>query len=229
MFNRKLFPYLGILALLGAGSALADPGHANLAQVHAVLERRFLSGAASSSVLESPAATTTKVSPLLQFSLHGTGAENATIGTGTCSGNACAASMGDCSCLMFTGNVNATDVGNATWTADITVNTDDCTNTGTPPGFCCFGDGVMDATTIGKSPSTLEISFTGPVCADPNANGDSVQGGFIIVTANSTGKFANSAGTGEINFFVADDLTTYLSGNGVFQLTAPTPTATPTP
>jgi hypothetical protein len=228
MFGVKGLACLSVLALFGAGSAIAGPAHPDPMQIRAALEHRFNSGSASASTLASQAAAA-KVSALLQFSLHGTGAENANVTDGTCSGETCTASGGDCECLMFTGNLNATQVGNATWTAGITVNTDDCTNTGTAgpdpanPGFCCFGDGVLDATTSGKSPSKLEISFTGPVCEDPNANDDtSVQGGFIVVTTDSTGKFAKSAGTGQINLFVADDsVTTYLTASGILQVTSP--------
>jgi hypothetical protein len=118
-------------------------------------------------------------------------------------------------------------VGNASWSAAVTVNLNDCTNTGTSTsgggGFCCYGDGTLMATTgTGSSASTLAMSFTGPVCNDPNASDDtSIQGGFIILTSDSTGKFKHSAGTGEVNIFEATDMTTYLAGNGVIQLTSP--------
>jgi len=215
--------------MLSAGNAAAGSAHPDPMKIRAALEHLRNSGDASSSAATSqPAAT--KASALQVFSMRGTGTQNSTVGTGTCSGATCSASGGNCECLKFQGKLNATLVGNATWTAGVTVNVDDCTNTGTPgpdtanPAFCCFSDGVLDATTGGNSPSMLEISFTGPVCLDPDANDDtSVQGGFIIVKANSTGKFAKTAGTGQVNFFVADDLTAYLSGNGVIQLTSPLP------
>jgi hypothetical protein len=229
MHPFKVLTCMSIVAMLSAGNAAAGSAHPDPMKVRAALERmRGSNGASTSVAIAKPAAT--KGSALQIFSLRGTGTQNSSVGVGTCSGATCSASSGDCECLMFQGNLNATVVGNATWTAGITVNVDDCTNTGTPgpdasnPAFCCFGDGVLDATTIGKSPSILELSFTGPVCLDPGANDDtSSQGGFIIVTANSTGKFAQTAGTGQINFFVADDFTAYLSGNGVIQLTSPAP------
>jgi hypothetical protein len=222
MFPRKLFPWLGVIVLLGGGSAAAGSlDHPDPMSIRAMLEHQ--------TAISSKAKTgATKGSPLQEFTLRGTGTQNASVGTGTCSGAICNASHGDCECLNFQGSLNTSQLGNATWTAGITVNVDDCTNTGTPgpdassPAFCCFGDGILDATTTGKSPSILELSFTGPVCADPNSDDDlSVLGGYIIVTSDSTGKFAHSAGTGEVNLFVAEDLTTYLAGNGVFQLTSP--------
>jgi len=223
MFALKTFVCLGILSLIAAGTAAAGD-HPDPMRIRAALEHRFNANATASHPTSDAAAA--KVSALLQFTLHGTGT-NSAVNDGTCSGKVCTASMADCQCLVFSGNLNATQLGNASWTAGITVNTDDCTNTGTSgpedvPGFCCFGDGVLDATTGGKSPSTLELSFTGPVCLDPNANLDTnVQGGFIVVTGNSTGKYANSAGTGQLNLFVADDDTTYVSGNGVLQVVSP--------
>jgi len=221
MFPRKMVSYLGVLALLGVGNAAAGGlEHPDPMTVRAMLEH--------SNAISSDAKTSaTKVSALQQFTLRGTGTQSSTVGDGTCSGAACNASAGDCECLNFQGSLNASPFGNGTWTAGLTVNVDDCTNTGTPgpdaknPAFCCFGDGVLDATTSDKSPSILELSFTGPVCTDPNADDDlSVLGGYIIVTSDSTGKFVHSAGTGEINLFVATDLTTYLAGNGTFQLTS---------
>jgi hypothetical protein len=222
MFPRKMFAWLGVMAVLGAGNAAAaGEAHPDPTAVRAMLEH--------SSATSSKAKTSTpKVSALQEFILRGTGTQNSSVGDGTCSGAACNASNGDCECLQFQGSLTASQLGNASWTAGITVNVDDCIDTGTPgpdaanPAFCCYGDGVLDATTTGTSPSTLELSFTGPVCADPNANDDlSVLGGYIIVTADSSGKYAHSAGTGEVNFFVADDLTTYLAGSGSFQQTSP--------
>ena len=222
MLGGKIFAGLGIVAMLTAGTATAgSSGHPDAAQIRAALERQFRSRAASSANLATKAAAT---SPLIAFSLRGIG-NNTAVNDGTCSGRICTASGGDCQCLEFSGALTATELGKASFTAGVTVNTDDCINTGTAgpdnmAGFCCFGDGVLDATSSGKSPSTLELSFTGPICLDPNADFDtSVQGGYAVVTANSTGKFSASAGTGEINLFVGDDAdaTTYLTANGVFQ------------
>jgi len=66
------------------------------------------------------------------------------------------------------------------------------------------------------------MSFTGLVCEDPNAGDQfSIQGGFII--GAGAGKFANSAGTGQLDVSVGNDTagTTYLSGNGVLQVISP--------
>jgi hypothetical protein len=131
------------------------------------------------------------------------------------------------------GNLTGTPIGTGTWTANITINTDDCTNTGTPgpgsSGFCCFGGGVLTAKFgTGKSASTLAMSLTGPVCSDPidadsNGGATSIQGGFIILTASSTGKFVHSAGSGLLSATVGIDAaaTTYLSGNGTMQVVSP--------
>ncbi len=216
---------LSVMALLAtASTGRAASGHPDAATVRAALEH--LGRAQSlSNVRSQPAAQAT--SALTQFSLRGSGAETPNSITGTCSGAPCDASKGDCQCITYAGTLNATDVGNATWNASVTVNLDDCTNTGTEDpsngGFCCYGDGTLNATTgSGGSASTLALSFTGPICNDPNADDDtSIQGGFIIVTSDSTGKFQHSAGTGEVNFFEAADTITYLVGNGLIQLTSP--------
>src|SRR5271166_3963271 len=88
-------------------------------------------------------AASVKVSPLTAFSMQGSGTQ--VITDGTCSGAMCTASAGNCQCLTYQGTLNATSVGKGTWTASVTFNADDCTNTGTPGGFCCFGDGVLGA------------------------------------------------------------------------------------
>lgn len=200
---------------MAGGPASPDP-----ATVRAALEHR----SSSIKARAQPAAAAT--SALTQFSLRGNGAEVPNSITGTCSGAPCSASGGDCECLTYQGTLNASTVGNATWNASVTVNLDDCVNTGTEDpgggGFCCFSDGTLQAMGSGGSASTLAMSFTGPICNDPNADDNtSLQGGFIIVTSDSTGKYAHSAGTGQLNLFEATDATTYLSGNGVFQLTSP--------
>ena len=186
MFPRKMLAWLGILALLGAGDVTAAGlAHPNPTAVRAMLEH--------SSATSSKAKTSaTKVSALQEFILRGSGTQNSSVGDGTCSGAACNASNGDCECLQFQGSLNASQLGNATWTAGITVNVDDCVNTGTPgpdPSQSCFlllwrrGARRHHHRQFSQHPG---VSFTGPVCADPNANDDlSVLGGYIIVTADT--------------------------------------------
>ena len=213
---------MSILTLLATGGVgRAGSNHPDPATVRAALEHRNRPLNASANV------QARATSALAQFGLRGLGAEVPNSITGTCSGAPCAASAGHCDCLTYSGTLTATDVGSASWNAAVTVNLDDCTNTGTEDpgngGFCCFGDGTLDATTgSGSSVSKLAMSFTGPVCNDPNANDNtSVQVGFIIDTADSTGKFLHAAGTGEFNLFEATDTTTYVVGNGVIQLVSP--------
>ncbi len=217
----KMWLSLSILVLLGAvsiSSAGSDPSNSlrvDPMRVRAALEHRGRSGATA----RAAAAT----SPLLDYSMRGTGVAADAV-DGTCSGAACNASGGDCLCVTFQGTLNGTQIGNADWDAALTVNIDDCTNTGTPGpdpagGFCCFGDGTLNATV---SSDTLAMSFTGPVCDDPNANDDTnVMGGFIILTADSAGKFQHSAGVGQLNISVLEDGTSYLAGTGVLQVTSP--------
>jgi hypothetical protein len=222
MFRFRMSVSTGLLALLGAvGVSVAGSNHPDAATVRAAFEHR-----ASASVQSQPAAV--RPSPLVVFNMRGT-ATSTFDKNAACPGVVCNASSGGCVCFAFTGNITGTPTGNGTWTANATVNIDDCTNTGTPsgpdPGFCCFGGGLLNIKTgSGQSASTLAMSFTGPVCSDPNADlQTSIQGGFIILTASSTGKYLHSAGTGELNAFVASDTpgTTYLSGNGTIQLVSP--------
>ena len=226
MFHSRIIS-LSILALLGSVSIVAaGSDHPDPETVRAAFEHR---GASLSAASESSAAAP-KPSPLLPFSMLGTGTA-ADPTDGTCSGATCDASGGQCICIQIQGNLNATQVGNAPFTASVTVNINDCTNTGTSTsmngGFCCFGDGVLSATTgSGKSVSTLAMSFTGPVCNDPNADagngGDTnVQGGFIILAASSSGKFQQSGGAGQINLLVTTANNVYLAGNGVLQVVSP--------
>jgi hypothetical protein len=209
------------IALLGMATiACAGSGHPDHLAVRAALESR---GHATHA--HPAAAATPKPSALLAFSMRGT-ATASDPADGTCSGGTCTASSGDCECIMFQGSLTATEIGNSTWTGGVTVNTDDCTNTGTTTsqggGFCCFGDGTLTATATSSSSNALAMSFTGNICDDPNASDDlSVQAGYIIVTDSSSGKFKNSAGTGQINLFLASDNTTYLAGNGVLQVISP--------
>jgi len=213
---------MSILTMLAtSGVGRAGSNHPDPSTVRAALEHQNRTRKSSATVQAQA------TSPLAQFNLRGLGTEVPNSITGTCSGEPCAASAGDCECITYSGTLTATNVGNASWNAAITVNLDDCVNTGTEDpsggGFCCFGDGTLDAMTgSGNSASTLAMSFTGPICNDPNANDDtSIQMGFIIDTADSTGKFQHSAGTGQINLFEADDATTYVVGNGLIQPVSP--------
>ena len=64
-------------------------------------------------------------------------------------------------------------MGKATWNSTVTVNVDDCINTGTTDaqggGFCCFAGGPLSAS---SGANTLAMSFTGLLCEDPNAGID---------------------------------------------------------
>ena len=201
----------GTISALAAGADHVDPE-----VVRAALERP----STSTPNAQSPAAAQ-KTSALIDFSMRGSGTQNS-MTTGACSG-VCQASAGHCDCLKFSGSLNATQVGNASWTANATVNLDDCTNTGTTNGFCCFSDGSLTANGgTGSSASTLGMTFTGLTCSDPNASLDtSIQGAFIILPSKSTGKFAHSTGTGQLDAYVAANNTTYLSGRGVLQVVSP--------
>ncbi len=223
---------------LAAGAIHAFAGNTDPAIVRKAFERATRSittnadNSAYSEQFRQSNAASAKLSPLAAFSMQGSGTQ-LSVKDGTCSGAMCSASLGDCQCAKYQGTLNATSIGKANWTASVTLNADDCTNTGTPSGICCFGDGVLSATDNTKAANTLSMSFTGPVCFDPNASMDmSVSGTFIILPAGSTGKFALSTGTGQINVFsLATDGTSYLAGDGLIQVVSPlpTPTATATP
>src|ERR1022692_4579322 len=126
MFHIRIISQ-SILALLGSVSiGAAGSDHPDPLTVRAALEHRGASRSAAESSAAAP-----KPSALLAFSMLGTGT-GATPTDGTCSGAVCNASSGGCLCLTFQGKlINATQIGNATWKASVTVNIDDCTNTGT--------------------------------------------------------------------------------------------------
>jgi hypothetical protein len=166
-----------------------------------------------------PSATATSTSQ--SFNLRGSSAQTGAK-AGTCSGQTCSASAGDCECLTFGGALLSTVLGNLTWTASVTINLDDCVATGTSGGSCCNGDGLFNAVAgSGSSASTLSLSFVGPDCVDANAGGDSsLQASFAVLTASSTGKFASSAGTGQFNLFSnSTDGSGYVSALGEIHLT----------
>ncbi len=215
-----------VLLMVSAGiftrpALAANRAHPDPAKVRAVFQRR------AGHVAAKPAAQTP--SALLDFTMGGSGTE--TESDGACNGVTCQASEGNCECLIFVGTLTATQLGKASWDASITVNLDDCFNTGTMDGFCCFGDGVLSATSgSGNTQSTLGMSYTGPICVDPNSSSDpttldiSIQGGFIILPAASSGKYDHATGTGQLDAYVnaADpDGATYLSGRGVLQVDSP--------
>ncbi len=216
MFHFKIIP-LSLLALFGYGSlAFAGSGHPDVQTVRAAFAHHAVKAAAFQ-----PAATATP-SALLTYSMLGNGT-SILDDTEACPGVTCNASNGECNCLTFAGNLTGTQIGKATWTSTVTINTDDCTNTGTTDsqggGFCCFAGGPMS---LASGTNTLAMSFTGLLCDDPNAGDQfAVQGGFIINAG--AGKFVNSAGTGQLDMSVGTDTagTTYLSGNGVLQIVSP--------
>ena len=168
---------------------------------------------------------TAQLAPAKAFSMRGSGTQATPI-VGTCSGAGCGGSTKHCECLQFTGTLLSTEVGNSNWTANITVNEDDCTSTGTSGGLCCVGDGTFDATSsTGKAVSDLSFSVTGPICMDPNTSSDpltldsSLAANFEVLNSTSTGKFKDAVGTGQINIFT--DVATgnsYLAVLGELQL-----------
>jgi len=187
--------------------------------------QRSAKSSSSANAAAQPNAAAAKTTPLVAFSMQGSGTLTGSP-DGTCSGALCAASSNDCMCLQYQGTLNAKPFGAGTWTAQVTVNVDDCTNTGTPGpppgGFCCVGDGTITATDKTRSANSLMLSITGSVCADPNADQDvGVSATYIILPAAS-GKYAHSTGTGQVNLFSIDiDQPAYLSGDGLIQVVSP--------
>jgi hypothetical protein len=166
----------------------------------------------SASATASPAAATRSIE------LRGSGSET-TSHAGTCSGQTCGGSLHDCECVEFSGKLISTLVGSASWTADITINIDDCTNTGTAGGFCCNGDGVLNATSgSGAAESVLSLSVTGPLCTDPVASASSLESNYSVLGGTSSGKFANAAGTGQFNIYSDSSGNAYLAALGEIQL-----------
>jgi hypothetical protein len=171
---------------------------------------------------------TSTASPSLNLSMLGSGTQTS-VQVGTCSGAGCGGSARHCECMQFTGSLTSMVVGASTWSASITVNTDDCTSTGTAGGFCCVGDGIFSATNgTGTGANLLALSVTGPICVDPNSSlnaaelDSSLEANFSIVSANSTGKFLNSSGTGQFNLFTDSNTgDAYLAILGEIQLAKP--------
>jgi hypothetical protein len=133
------------------------------------------------------------------FNMRGSSTQTGST-SGTCSGEICTATGHLCECTTFKGTVSST-LGTLDWTAQVTLNLSDCTSTGTAAGSCCNGDGTFTATD-GKSGDSLVLAFTGPDCLDPTASSaTSVEANFAVLPTSSTGKFANSTGTGQFNLF----------------------------
>jgi hypothetical protein len=165
-----------------------------------------------------PTATSSAVPTPRPLEMRGTGSQT-TSHAGTCSGQTCGNSLGECECVEFSGKLISTVVGNSSWTADLTINVGNCTNTGTSPGYCCIGDGVLNATSgTGASASVLSLSVTGPLCNDPNTPAYSMQANYEVLGATSSGKFSNAAGTGQFNIYSDTAGNAYLATLGVVQL-----------
>src|ERR1700733_1900630 len=109
----------------------------------------------------SSSATASPVPATRTIEMRGSSAQTGSH-SGTCSGQTCGGSAQNCECLELGGNLISTITGSSTWTANITINLDDCTNTGTAGGFCCNGVGVLNATSgPGASAIVLSLSVTG--------------------------------------------------------------------
>jgi hypothetical protein len=213
---------LGCVVLLTAMTAVA--GNVDPRVVREALQRP-VNASSSANGAAQPDATATKTSPLEAFSVLGSGTLISSNDV-TCSNAACASSGGDCQCLKYQGTLSSKPFGTGTWTAGVTVNIDDCTNTGTPNGFCCIGDGMLTATDESKTPNTLTLSITGSVCADPNASTDVGVSATYIIVPSATGKYAHTTGTGQLNLYSVDpsvdpNQPAYLSGEGTIQLDSP--------
>jgi len=155
-----------------------------------------------------PSATPTAAPIGTTFNMRGSSTQTGAH-AGTCSGATCLGPRGRCECTTFEGTASSS-LGTLHWTADVTVTTDDCPSTGNLGGLCCTGDGTFTATSgSGKSASNLVLAFTGPDCIDTtNSFASSLEANFTVLpassmSASSTGKFANSTGTGQFNLFSA--------------------------
>ncbi len=174
-----------------------------------------------------PTSTASPMVPSQAFSMRGSGTQISST-PGTCSGLACHGLRGHCQCIIISGTLLSGIVGNSNFSASVTVNIDDCTNTGTFGGFCCNGDGLATITNgQGTSANLLDLTFTGPFCVDPNSSTNlslldsSLQATFDVLTASSTGKFLNATGTGQLNLFTDTDTgDAYLAAVGEIQLPA---------
>src|SRR5579871_167456 len=178
------------------------------------------------STANTPISTPSPLPAAKEFDARGSGTQDPPF-AGTCSGVGCAASSKHCECFKFAGTLLSTVLGDSSWTADITVNEDDCTATGTSPGVCCNGDGVINFTSgTGASASVLVLSVTGPFCTDPNSSDNlsaldsSLTANVQVLTTGSTGKFVNSGGTGQLNI-ITTGTNAYLTTVGEINLGTP--------
>ncbi len=178
------------------------------------------------STASTPTSTASPLPAAKEFDARGSGTQNASF-VGTCSGVGCGASSKHCECFKFAGTLLSTALGDSSWTAEITVNEDDCTATGTSPGLCCNGDGVLNVTSgTGASASVLALSVTGPFCTDPNSSDNlsaldsSLTANVQVLTTGSTGKFVNSGGTGQVNI-ITTGTNAYLTSVGEINLGTP--------
>ncbi len=173
---------------------------------------------ATATTIGIPTATASAAPTNRVIEMRGTGSETSSH-PGTCSGQTCGASLGDCECMEFSGKLTSTVAGNSGWTADLTINIDDCPSTGTTGGFCCIGDGVLNATSgTGTSASVLNLSLTGPLCVDPVTSASSLEANYEVLGPTSGGVFANAAGTGQFNIYSDSSGNAYLAALGEIQL-----------
>jgi hypothetical protein len=210
----RLLPALTMAALTFA--LLPDSGCG-----HGIFPEVTTSATATTAPTTNPSssATASAVPTSRSIEMRGSGSETSPPQPRTCSGQTCGASLGNCECVEFSGKLISTVVGNSSWTADFTINLDDCTNTGTTGGLCCIGDGVLNATSgTGTSASVLSLSVTGPLCIDPDSSASSLEANYEVLGPTSSGKFANAAGTGQFNIYSDTKGNAYLAALGEIQL-----------
>ena len=209
----RLLPALTMAALTFA--LLPDSGCG-----HGIFPEVTTSATATTAPTTNPSssATASAVPTSRSIEMRGSGSETSSRPR-TCSGQTCGASLGNCECVEFSGKLISTVVGNSSWTADFTINLDDCTNTGTAGGLCCIGDGVLNTTSgTGTSASVLSLSVTGPLCIDPDSSASSLEANYEVLGPTSSGKFANAAGTGQFNIYSDTKGNAYLASLGEIQL-----------
>jgi hypothetical protein len=104
-------------------------------------------------------ATSSSTLKVKSFSALGTGVYGNGF-TGTCFGEVCNASSGNCFCEQFSGTTKAPILGQSTWTVDFTTNEDDVTPTGNG-GYCFPSEGEL---TISSAKGDIRAEVSGPVC-----------------------------------------------------------------
>ncbi len=194
----RFLPILAIGAMAFGLAPSAGCGKGVFSEVSSSATASAITQTATSSSSATPSARPTFAFNT-SLSIRGSGSQVDST-DGTCSGQPC--SSATCQCLTFSGTLSSKLLGDSDWIANLTVNLDGCINTGTMDQFCCIGDTVVSVTNgSATAPNVLALSFTGPTCADPNSSNISFWGDFIVLSASSSGKFANATGTGQINFF----------------------------